>query len=177
MIVQTYAFLDPGSTDTFCSESLMERLNIKGKRTKIHLRTMGHNTTVPSYIVKGLEISDFTGTQFFELPSTFTQKEMPVTTNNIITEKELSKWSYLRDVHILRIKANVDLLIGTNSSKLMEPWEIINSCGEGTYAVRTLLGWVINGPLHENSAKQCESGYPAITVNRIRSVLTSWKDC
>lgn len=84
----THAFLDPGSTDTFCSESLMEQLNIKGKRTKIHLSINGHNTTVPNNIITGLEISEFTGKQFFELPM-FTQKEMPVTTNNIINKEEL----------------------------------------------------------------------------------------
>lgn len=128
---------------------------------------MGHNTTVPSYVIKGLEISELTGKQFFELPNMFTQGEMPVTTNNIITEEELSKWSYLKDVRIPRISAGVDLLIGTNSSRLMEPWEVINSEGEGPYAVRTLLGWVINGPLRGNSAEQCEHGYPAVTVNRI----------
>jgi len=30
-----------------------------------------------------------------------------------------------------------------------------------------LLGWVNCGPHHGNGAKQCESGYPAVTVNRI----------
>lgn len=52
------------------------------------------------------------------------------------------------------------------SPKLMEPWEVINSHGDGPYAIRTLLGWVINGPLQGNNDKQSESGYPAVTVNR-----------
>ena len=29
----------------------------------------------------------------------------------------------------------------------MEPWEVINSREDGPYAIRTLLRWVINGPL------------------------------
>ncbi len=165
-VIQTYAFLDPGSTETFCSENLMERLNIKGKRTKIHLHTMSHNTVVPSYIVKGLEISAFTD-NFHELPSMFTQKEMPVTVNNIIPEEELAKWTYLKDVHIPRIDSDVDLLIGTNASRLMEPWYVINSQGKGPYAVRTLIGWVINGPLSGNSVQQCGNGYSSVNVNRI----------
>lgn len=122
-VIQTYAFLDPGSTDTFCSDSLKEKLNIKGRRTNIHLRTMGHNATVPSYMVEGLEISSLADNQYFSLPSTFTQQEMPVSVDNIISEEELAKWSYLRDAHIPRINADVDLLIGTNISKLMELWE------------------------------------------------------
>lgn len=50
-VVQTYAFLDPESTDTLSSVSSNGK---KGKRTTIHLHTMGHNTTAPSNIIKGL---------------------------------------------------------------------------------------------------------------------------
>lgn len=31
--VETYAFLDPGSTATFCTEDLRRKLNVKGKPT------------------------------------------------------------------------------------------------------------------------------------------------
>lgn len=118
-------------------------------------------------MVEGLEISGLTDGQYFTLPSTFTQQEMPVSVDNIISEEELVKWSYLRDAHIPHINADVELLIGANASKLMEPWEVINSRGEGPYAVKTLLGWVINGPLQGNSASQWENGHTTAIVNRI----------
>ena len=94
-------------------------------------------------------------------------KEMPVATANIISEKELRKWPYLEDVKIPHINADVDLLIGTNASKLMEPWEVINSREgeEGPYAIRTLLGWVINGPLQGSS--NCGKDHPSVYANRI----------
>ncbi|CAB4003248.1 Hypothetical predicted protein [Paramuricea clavata] len=38
--VETYAFLDGGSNTSFCSQDLMKRLNIKGKRTTLSLTTM-----------------------------------------------------------------------------------------------------------------------------------------
>lgn len=41
----------------------------------------------------------------------------------------------------------IDLLIGTDSPKVLEPWELVNSQGEGPYAMKTLLGWVFYGPL------------------------------
>lgn len=34
----------------------------------------------------------------------------------------------------------------------------------GTICIRTLLGPVINGPLHGHNAKQCENVCPAVTV-------------
>lgn len=46
---------------------------------------------------------------------------------------------------IQSIKANVDLLIGTNAPKLLERWEVINSQENGPYAVKIVLGWVVNG--------------------------------
>lgn len=48
-IVQMYAFLDPGSTATFCTEELMTELNISGKKVKVLLKTMGQEKPVPSY--------------------------------------------------------------------------------------------------------------------------------
>lgn len=65
---------------------------------------------------------------------------MPVTTSYLISEREQEKWPYLKEVKIPHFTHDVDLLIGTNGSKLMEPWEVINSLEDGPYAVRTLLG-------------------------------------
>ncbi|KAK0137844.1 hypothetical protein N1851_025926 [Merluccius polli] len=137
------------------------------RKFKIHIRTLGHNNAVESSVVDSLEISGFKGECFYPLPKVCTQKEMPVSTANIISEKELRKWPYLEDVKIPHINADVDLLIGTNASKLMEPWEVINSREgeEGPYAIRTLLGWVINGPLQGSS--NCGIDHPSIYANRI----------
>ena len=49
--LETYAFLDSGSTSTFCSADIMRHLNIEGKRTKINLLTMGQEKVVDSFIV------------------------------------------------------------------------------------------------------------------------------
>ena len=45
-VLQTYAFLDPGSSSTFCTESLMRRLNLTGQRTNILLKTMNQEKIV-----------------------------------------------------------------------------------------------------------------------------------
>jgi len=53
-IVQTYAFLDPGSSASFCTNRLMHQLNMTGKKTNILLHTMGQEKTVSSHSVNGL---------------------------------------------------------------------------------------------------------------------------
>ncbi|TWW53017.1 hypothetical protein D4764_0292650 [Takifugu flavidus] len=39
--IETYAFMDPGSTAMFCTADLRKKLNEKGKLTRISLSTMG----------------------------------------------------------------------------------------------------------------------------------------
>lgn len=78
---------------------------------------------------------------------------MPVSSLNVPQQKDLVQWSYLKDVKVHDIDADVDLLIGTDAPKVMEPWEVINSQDEGPYAVRTGVGWVINGPLRGTSSR------------------------
>lgn len=110
-IIQTYAFLDPGSTATFCLEHLMQQLNITGKKTSFLLKTMGQEKIVPAYSLAGMEVSELKGKSFYPLPEVLTQKEMPVTPDDIISASEVENWPYLSKVHISTIKANVDLLI------------------------------------------------------------------
>ena len=52
--IETYAFLDTGSTATFCSDRVVKLLNVEGKRTKIDLVTMNQECTKDSYEIAGL---------------------------------------------------------------------------------------------------------------------------
>lgn len=88
---------------------------------------MSPQTSVSTYIVKGVEISSLNEKRYHSLPNVYTQKTMPVNTTNIINQENLTNWSYLDQTNIPEIQAEVELLIGTNASKLQEPWEVVNS--------------------------------------------------
>ncbi|KAK0131196.1 hypothetical protein N1851_034101 [Merluccius polli] len=165
-IINTYAFLDPGSSATFCTEKLMTKLNITGQKTNILLRTINQETSTSTYLVNGLEVSALNENNSIALPEVYTQKSMPVDVKNIPRKEKLSKWPYLSEVQIPILKAEVELLIGNNAPKAIEPWQVINSHGDGPYAVKTLLGWVINGPLETNAITDSR-GYHDVTINRI----------
>lgn len=96
----------------------------------------------------------------------YTQPKIPVSKENLFTHHDLEKWSYLREVKLERINADIEILIGINVPKAMEPWQIVNSQGNGPYAVKTVLGWVVNGPLNSCSPRN-ENGSMSVTVNRI----------
>ena len=59
----------------------------------------------------------------------------------------MDKWPYLKDINLPNIDAEVELLMGSDVLKALEPQEVKRSEDGGPYAVRTLLGWTINGPL------------------------------
>lgn len=164
--VTTYAFLDPGSTATFCAEGLMRKLKMNGTKKCILLQTMGHENVVNTSVLTGLEVSGMSEDEFLDLPEVFTQKTIPVNKSNLVDQKDLRKWKYLDVVNIPKLDAEVELLIGTNAPKLLESWEIINSEGQGPYAVKTLLGWVINGLVKEADDGR-KTVFQSVTANRI----------
>lgn len=161
--IQTYAFLDSGSSATFCTEELAKELLAPNKRVNILLKTMNEEKTVTSYQVSGLEVAALDSDVFLKLPDVFTQKSIPVTHNNIPKLADIKQWPYLEEVNITPIDVGIGLLIGANVPRALEPWKVINSVGNGPYAAKTLLGWVINGPLgcREDVDNSC------VYVNRI----------
>lgn len=169
-ILTTYAFLDQGSTAVFCTQALMHKLGLTGKKAHILLRTMGQEKVVSSHIVSGLEVAGVQGDNFCELPKTYTQERMPVHRGNIPREKDLQGWAHLKSVHLPEIDAEVELLIGTNVPKCLEPMEVIHSVDGGPYAIRTILGWTVNGPLKGESEEAMDCGQTELSVNRVSVV-------
>ena len=52
--------------------------------------------------------------------------------------------------------------------KAFEPWKVIHSQNSGPYAVKTVLGWTVNGPLRECDDSGTEDvDQHQVTVNRI----------
>lgn len=169
-IVTTYAFLDPGSTAVFCTEALMHKLDLTGKRVHNLLRTMGQETIVSSHMVSGLEVAGLNKEHFCELPKAYTQVCMPVHKGNIPRQSDLQRWPHLKQVHLPEIEAGIELLIGTNVSKALEPLQVICSINNGPYAIRTMLGWTVNRPLKGDSGDSMEGEPPELQVNRVSVV-------
>jgi len=164
--VKTYAFLDQGSTATFCTENLANKLNIRGRKTEFVLRTITQEQRVNSYVLTDLEVCGLEEQQYIQLPNVYTQPDIPAKKANIPQKKDLVKWSYLSRVQLPKLEADIGLLIGANAYKALEPWEIISSQNDGPYAVKTALGWVVNGPISKEKESD-ESERQSFLVNHI----------
>lgn len=172
--IQVYVFLDQGSTATFCTDEVMRQLNLRGRRSELLLTTMGAENKVSTHVISDLEVCGLEEKIYIDLPRVFTQSNIPVKRENIPLQKDVDQWPYLHGVCISHLDAEVGLLIGMDVYKAMEPREIINSKDDGPYAVRTALGWVINGPLISTAANQelVSHSVNRISVSNVESLLT-----
>ncbi|CAC5386643.1 unnamed protein product [Mytilus coruscus] len=109
---------------------------------------------VDSSVISGLEVCDINGNNAISLPPIFTRPNLPVSRKDIVSSNDLREWPHLRDVPLNRVDCDVGLLIGINVPRAMEPWDVIASVDNSPFAMKTLLGWVINGPLDVVSTDQ-----------------------
>ncbi len=165
-VVTTYAFLDSGSSASFCTESLMTKLNLPAKKVSILMRIMNQDKSISCHVLNDLEVLGLNQEHFCSLPEVYTQKTMPVHKSNITTQNDLACWPHLNHICLPSIDAGVELLIGANVPEALEPWQIIRSQNNGPYAIKTMFGWAVNGPI-KRSEEYVVENHPHMTVNRI----------
>ncbi|KAK7944963.1 hypothetical protein WMY93_000691 [Mugilogobius chulae] len=120
-----------------------------------------------SYCNTGAEISSLDSENFIQLSEVYSQKLIPVSKENIPSQEDISSWPHLKEVKLPTIQADIGLLIGANVPQAMEPLQVVKSVDNGPYAVRTLLGWTINGPLRGGREAKQSDTWTKVTVNRI----------
>ena len=114
---------------------------------------MSQKKPVSSDIITRLEISAQDENNVIALPEVYTQESMPVAFSPMMISLDFLTLgrTFLQSKPIC------------NVSKALEPWELVNSQGDGSYAVKPKLGWVVNGPLNGCSMDSC----PRVTANII----------
>lgn len=152
-VVTSYALLDTTSAASFCTEELMNALNLHRERKDLQLSTVGEQKTILGCIVADIEVSGVEGCDFIELREVFCVATIPVNKKNIPKQEDVDMWPHLNQVRIPHIDGPIGLLIGRNAPKAMEPVELIRSMNEGPYAIRTVLGWTVSAPLREDNPK------------------------
>lgn len=140
--IETYAFLDPGSSVSFCSDSLARQLGASGPRMAITLDTMGNPFTLHTEMVDGLQIFDLDFENEISLPKVYTKDCIPVGKDLIPTSEDTSVWKHLNDIELPKVNAEVGL-IGNNVADAYTPIDIRTGPRGSPHAVKTVLGWVI----------------------------------
>jgi len=147
----THALLDSGSTKTFCSEALIEKLGVKGQQANLSLTTVNSRENANVEVV-ALEVaaakSGMGKTSVIQLPKVCALPNLPTLESCTASASDAIKRPHLRDLRLPQVdKSGVSILIGQDVPEALWPLELRKGEEGQPYATRTRLGWSLNGPL------------------------------
>ena len=150
-VVQVYAILDEASDTTFVKTSVMHDLGIEGTKTSLQLNTMLGREQIDVNRIEGLIVKRLDEQVEIELPKTYSRDNIPSRRDQIPTPDIADKWKHLKKIKDKLLPyqkdTEVGLLIGCNCPRALKPKEVILGKSEEPYAVRSILGWGIIGPV------------------------------
>nr|XP_039272687.1 uncharacterized protein LOC120346953 [Styela clava] len=151
--VITNAFFDNGSTCSFISNSLMNKLKVNGPVTNLNIRTI--NNTVEHKqctVIKNLELADFEESKYVRLNPLFSNDQIGVDQTDIPTQSDLDQFKEFNGIVLPKVECDVELLIGKDNLGLHKPLEVIY--GPNNYfASKTIAGWMVNCPAKNGNTK------------------------
>ncbi|XP_014676449.1 PREDICTED: uncharacterized protein LOC106816368 [Priapulus caudatus] len=149
--IQTNALLDSGSNRTFCSKELIEQLGVKGKQTTLSLQTLneGKDTAANEVSLEAIgTIGKRRKRQVIQLPKVYALSDFPALKGSVALSTDVRTFSHLNDICISNsAELDVAIIIGQDVPQALVPLEVRRGKEGEPYAVRTALGWTVNGPL------------------------------
>lgn len=161
LTVETYALLDNQSNACFIADATMKNLSVPGESVNLKLTTMLKEAVIDCNLVRGLTVRGIGEDTQVPLPATYSREEIPIERSLIPKPETVEKWPHLTDVaqklQPYREDISVGLLIGFNCSSAMMPREVVSAGDSDPYAVKTLLGWGVTGPMAPLSESSIEN--------------------
>ena len=162
----TNGFLDQGSSGSFMTDKLADRLGVPTEHTSVSIDTVGNcRRTISTSVASGVEVCGLDDQRFHSLPPLFTVDSLPVTPDDRCGRKDVESAAHLMGVELRELDAPVELLIGSNCAELIVAREVRSppEGQSGLCAVRTMLGWYVMGRV----SRQDGSG-DRLTINFLR---------
>eukprot|EP00057_Strongylocentrotus_purpuratus_P005270 XP_003730565.1 PREDICTED: uncharacterized protein LOC100888978 [Strongylocentrotus purpuratus] len=152
--IETLALLDPGSTNSFCLQELIDVLQTKGKKKVIQVSTLESPKRAMECEAVKLRVKGSTADKMIEAEF-LTRPSLNISTANMAREEDISKYQHLCGIDLpVTGKNQVTILIGQDVPEALMPLEIKAGKPGEVYAVKTILGWTLNGPLGNGSSLQ-----------------------
>jgi hypothetical protein len=146
--VVTYALLDTGSTNSFCSLEVAQQLGVKGSKETVSLTTLAAANVPFEANVVDLEVSELTDAATVNLNHVFVKGELSINSDMKVKSQDVQCWHHLNDINLPELPTGkVGLLIGQDCPEALVPIEVRKGEAGSPFAVKTIFGWTINGPL------------------------------
>ena len=161
-VVKTRALLDPGSTRTFCARRLINQLDITGYDAEINLETLSDQKNIAASCVTLAIKGRNTKGKPILLHKVLAVDGFPKLESGIVSQEVVGQWDHLFDIvdqQDAGSDSGVLLLIGQDHPEMLRPLEIRRGGDQEPYAIRTTLGWTINGPIGSCNVASCISAF------------------
>ena len=148
------ALLDTGSNTTFCTRSLLNNLGKRGVKARYTLNTLSKSQDVKETEIVNLELKSKCG--HMKLENVYVVDQIPVANPSV----DVSDYVHLSDLPVV-VNGEVHILIGQDHAEGLLPLEVRKGNTGEPFAVRTVLGWSVNGPLRSvnNVGKQVVTNF------------------
>lgn len=153
--VQTYAFLDDGSSVTLMEQSIADQLNLEGIKRPLCLNWTSNTTRrEENSCVVQCEISEKNNKSYC-LTNIRTVENLDLPNQSITFDKLRLKYPYLRDLPIESYENAIPrILIGLNNWHVGVPLKIREGEKGGPIATKSRIGWTVYGTcIDENKSK------------------------
>ena len=150
--LETFALLDTGSSTSFCSRRLIKEMKLKCTNTSYQLKTL-HGTNNKFSKTVNLQVSSRDGLSSLEMNNVIVIDEIPVERCSF---DDVSRYPHLKDLTFAHA-SRVDLLIGQDYSAALIPIEVRHGPINTPFAVRTMMGWNLNGRATSDGCRRVTS--------------------
>ena len=157
-VMTTYAFLDQGSTSSFCDQSLVEALGVTGSRESLQLKAITGSTKCYETLLCNLTISDLNNEVLFALTNVHSIKKISIKSNILPVRKDMSRLSHLSNIKFETLpNASVNLLIGADFLEFLCVCSARKDPRGTPCAIENPVGWSLPGasisPSHSSNCK------------------------
>ncbi|XP_077969936.1 uncharacterized protein LOC144424470 [Styela clava] len=177
--IEVYAFLDHGATRSFCSKSLLDRMNISGSSESCLINGINDSRQYIGHRVN-LKVQGIGESTVVRLDNVLALDALPDLRGSLPINDITAKYPHLSNLKFCNLNAdNIDLLIGADVLSRYPPTEYLQGDDNAPTACHTIFGWTLFGPdiLHGNSETEevCDSFSNANCVFHISNPIVN--DC
>ncbi|XP_065075304.1 uncharacterized protein LOC135699056 [Ochlerotatus camptorhynchus] len=165
--VDTFAFLDEGSSLTLVEGDLVAQLGLAGEPRPLCLRWTGDTSRVEkeSQTVT-ITVSGPNQKRYYKLINARTVQNLNLPTQSFELEEAAKKFAHLKKLPIQSYNyARPEILIGLDNLKLAVPLKTREGDGSGPIAVKTRLGWCVYGRQDSTSSEDYSFHFCECTSN------------
>ncbi|XP_053698929.1 uncharacterized protein LOC128745887 [Sabethes cyaneus] len=145
--VNTYAFLDDGSSVTLVEQAIADQLGLDSRAHSLCIHwTSGINKQIETTVLEKLSISQPNGRRRFKLSEVYTVKNLGLPEQSLDFEQLAKEFAHLRHLPVKSFKRAVPgLLIGLSNSHLLTTTKVREGGKDEPIAAKTRVGWVVSG--------------------------------